>query len=275
MDTGCSALMHTMTGTSIRSVGRQMKKIVFFDVAGTLLTVGSLVVPASTVRAIEELKKKDIGVVLCTGRHPLELKQLDLLKYPFDGFVLLNGQLVLDRNMDIISARTIEGLDKGELISLFERHEAPMILVEKDRLFMNYHDEYVVQVQDDIASPVYEIGEYHGAPVFTSTIFVGRGEEKSFTNLVCSRWHDHAMDIFLPDGGKVYGIKKFIEREGLGAEEIITFGDGDNDIEMLKFAGLGIAMGNAPDNVKAEARYVTDRVEYDGIWKALKIFDII
>ncbi|MBO4864806.1 MAG: Cof-type HAD-IIB family hydrolase [Eubacterium sp.] len=252
-----------------------MKKIVFFDVDGTLLTVGSSVVPESTVRAIEELQRNDIGVVLCTGRHPLELKQLDLLKYPFDGFVLLNGQLVLDSGMDVISARTIEGLDKEELISLFERHEAPMILVEKDRLFMNYHDKYVVQVQNDIASPVYEIDEHHGAPVFMSTIFVGRGEEKNFTNLVCSRWHDHAMDIFLPDGGKVYGIKKFMERERLGTESIIAFGDGDNDIEMLKFAGLGVAMGNAPDNVKAEADYVTDRVECDGIWKALKHFEII
>ena len=75
---------------------RRMKKIVFFDVDGTLLTVGSPVVPASTVSAIEELQRNDIGVVLCTGRHPLELKQLDLLRYPFDGFVLLNGQLVLD-----------------------------------------------------------------------------------------------------------------------------------------------------------------------------------
>ena len=252
-----------------------MKKIVFFDVDGTLLTVGSPVVPVSTVKAIEKLQRKDIGVVLCTGRHPLELKQLDLLKYPFDGFVLLNGQLVLDRNMDVISARTIEGLDKEELISLFERREAPMILVEKDRLFMNYHDDYVVQVQNDIASPVYEIGEYHGAPVFMSTIFVGRSKEKSFTNLVCSRWHEHAMDIFLPDGGKVYGIKRFMDREGLGTVDIIAFGDGDNDIEMLKFAGLGIAMGNAPDNVKEEADYVTDRVENDGIWKALKEYGII
>lgn len=44
---------------------------------------------------------------------------------------------------------------------------------------------------------------------------------------------------------------------------------------MLKFAGLGIAMGNAPDNVKAEADYVTDKAEDDGIEKALKNFGVI
>ena len=83
------------------------------------------------------------------------------------------------------------------------------------------------------------------------------------------------MDIFLPDGGKVYGIQKCCEREGLGRESVIAFGDGDNDIQMLRFAGLGVAMGNAPDNVKAEADYVTDPVDEDGIEKALIGFGVI
>lgn len=73
------------------------------------------------------------------------------------------------------------------------------------------------------------------------------------------------MDVYLPDGGKVYVMKKICERDGLTASDVIAFGDGDNDIHMLKFAGIGIAMRNAPDNVKAEADYVTDRVEEDGI----------
>lgn len=252
-----------------------MKKLVFFDVDGTLLPEGIGEVPESTVRAIKKLQEQDIGAILCTGRHPLELKQLDLLKYEFDGFVLLNGQLVLDKEMNVISARMIEGQDKEELIQLFEQKMIPMILVEKERLFMNFHNSYVVKVQADISSPVYDIGKYTGADVFMSTIFVPRGEEIEFTNLVSSRWHDLAMDVFLPDGGKVYGIRKFCEREGLSREDVIAFGDGDNDIEMLKLAGLGIAMGNAPDNVKAEADYVTDRVEDDGIWNALMHFEVL
>lgn len=252
-----------------------MKKLVFFDVDGTLLPEGVGVVPESTVRSIRKLQEQDIGAILCTGRHPLELKQLDLLKYGFDGFVLLNGQLVLDKDMNVISARTIEGQDKAELIELFNNMTVPMILVEKDRLFMNFHNDYVVKVQADISSPVYDIGEYHGADVFMATIFVPRGAEVQFSNLKSSRWHDLAMDVYLPDGGKVYGIQKFCEREGLNASDVIAFGDGDNDIEMLKFAGLGVAMGNAPANVKAEADYVTDRVENDGIWNALVQFGVL
>ena len=246
-----------------------MNKLVFFDVDGTLLPEGSGKLPESTVKAIQELKLRDIGVFLCTGRHPIELEQLDLLKYGFDGFVLLNGQLVLDKDMNVICARTIEGNDKSELLKLFHSTTVPMILVEKNRLYMNFHNEYVVKTQADIASPVYETGKYAGADIFMATIFLPRGEEVHFSNLSVARWHDFALDVYLPDGGKVYGIKKIMQKEGLDRSDVIAFGDGDNDIGMLQFAGLGIAMGNAPENVKNEADYVTDRAEDNGILNAL------
>lgn len=138
--------------------------------------------------------------------------------------------------MNSISARTISGADKDELIALFERKQTPMILVEKERLFMNFHNDVVRKVQADIASPVYDVGVYQGADVFMATIFVARGEEKTFSNLVSLRWHEQAMDIFLPYSGRVYGMKKIMEHENLRQENTIAFGDGDNDIEMLKFA---------------------------------------
>ena len=57
--------------------------------------------------------------------------------------------------------------------------------------------------------------------------------------------------------------------------EIMAFGDGENDIDMLQFAGVGVAMGNADEKVKAMADYVTDTVENDGIEKALRHFGLI
>jgi len=55
----------------------------------------------------------------------------------------------------------------------------------------------------------------------------------------------------------------------------MAFGDGGNDISMLRHAGIGIAMGNAKDDVKAVADYVTDNVDEDGIMKALRHFNVI
>jgi hydroxymethylpyrimidine pyrophosphatase-like HAD family hydrolase len=66
-----------------------------------------------------------------------------------------------------------------------------------------------------------------------------------------------------------------LEHYGIRQEEMIAFGDGENDMEMLQFAGIGIAMGNAEKEVKAVADYVTDDIDDDGIWKACRHFGLI
>lgn len=58
-------------------------------------------------------------------------------------------------------------------------------------------------------------------------------------------------------------------------EEIMAFGDGDNDIDMLRYAHIGVAMGNAGENVKTHADYVTACVDDDGIYKALKVYGLL
>ena len=77
-------------------------------------------------------------------------------------------------------------------------------------------------------------------------------------NLSLSRWHPLFADYY-----------------GIGMTEIMACGDGGNDIPMLKVAGIGVAMGNASEIVKASANFVTDTVENDGLCKALKHFGII
>ena len=77
------------------------------------------------------------------------------------------------------------------------------------------------------------------------------------------------------NGGKVVGIEKMLEHHGITKEEIIAFGDGENDLEMLAFAGVGVAMGNADEEVKEVADYVTTDIDDDGIWNACKHFNLI
>ena len=67
----------------------------------------------------------------------------------------------------------------------------------------------------------------------------------------------------------------FFDTHGFDRSQVMAFGDGENDIAMIKFAGIGVAMGNASDDVKAAADYVTDTVDNGGIEKALKHFGLI
>ena len=83
------------------------------------------------------------------------------------------------------------------------------------------------------------------------------------------------MDIISGNGDKTWGIRQYIELKGISREEIIAFGDGENDIGMLKYAGIGVALGNAGDEVKVGADYVTADIDDDGVWKALKHYHVI
>ena len=88
-------------------------------------------------------------------------------------------------------------------------------------------------------------------------------------------WNATGIDIIPKGGGKQNGIKHYIEAHGRDRTKIMAFGDGENDIDMLQYAGIGVAMGNASDPVKRSADYVTADIDDDGIEKALIHFGII
>jgi len=74
---------------------------------------------------------------------------------------------------------------------------------------------------------------------------------------------------------KEFGIRKLAEELGYDLKDVYAFGDALNDMEMIKVAGVGIAMGNAKEELKAIADYVTDDINNDGIMKALKHFKLL
>ena len=82
------------------------------------------------------------------------------------------------------------------------------------------------------------------------------------------RWHPDFVDLIPADGGKDRGIQRFLDHYGWSKEQTISFGDGGNDVDMLRFTGIGVAMGNAVDALKKVADYVTAPIGEDGIYKA-------
>ena len=88
-------------------------------------------------------------------------------------------------------------------------------------------------------------------------------------------WNETGIDIISKHGGKAKGLAKFMERYGLRPGETMAFGDGENDIDMIRFAGIGVAMGNAIKNLKSAADYITTDIDDDGIANALQHFGLI
>ena len=92
---------------------------------------------------------------------------------------------------------------------------------------------------------------------------------------ISGRWHPEFTDITANGADKGKGILAIARHEGFNPSHTVAFGDGGNDTSMILQAGIGIAMGNAIDELKQQADYVTTSVDDNGILNALRHFDVI
>ena len=90
-----------------------------------------------------------------------------------------------------------------------------------------------------------------------------------------THWNPGFADVNMRGCGKQLGIDCLLQYYGIRLGETLAFGDGGNDISMLRHVAIGVAMGNASDEVKRVADYITNSVDDNGIWNALKCFCII
>ncbi len=117
-------------------------------------------------------------------------------------------------------------------------------------------------------------------PTYQLSAFLSSEQEPEFMAHVpgcrAVRWSEEFVDILPATGGKVNGLQETLIHLGLTREKTASpLGDGSNDTEMLAFAGIGVAMGNAWPDARAAADYITTDVDKDGIWNALEHFGLL
>lgn len=256
-----------------------MIKAAFFDIDGTLFSHTIHAIPESTKRTVKLLREKGIKVFIATGRSLKETKRVPLGDMKFDGYVTLNGQICLDAEEKILFEAPIKGEDGAYLLDAFVNKKFPLAIVEKERIYINYIDDSVIRAQKSVNIPLLPIKEYQGAPIYQFIGYMNLEETEKIAskipNCKITRWYDEGIDIISKDGGKANGIQKILEFYGMTREEVIAFGDSDNDMDMLEFAGIGVAMGNAEESVKAVADYITTDIDEDGIWNACRHLELI
>lgn len=257
-----------------------MIKAVFFDVDGTLLSIGSGMIPESTLTSLRKLKENGIKIVLATGRHANEIKQMPLKGLTFDGYLSLNGQLCLDEEFNTMFGTPVCDRAKEELFELYRQKDISLILTMEKEQCVNYVSKLADQVMTDIGISIPEKPDLVPGDIYQITTFYKDDDDCWFnqncpTDCRITRWCDGAVDILAQEGGKVSGIKEYIKRMGIDQSETMAFGDAENDMEMLQFVNIGVAMGNGKEEVKAVADYVTTSVDDDGIMRALKHFELI
>ena len=251
-----------------------MIKAVFFDVDGTLVSHKSKSIPASAKQALITLRKKGIKIYLSTGRHIRELKNMPTNELEFDGYILLNGQIGLDEKQNIVFSNAFGKEDVEGLLDIFYKKEYPFVLVNEEGHYMNYINEFVEEAMAGVSTAVPPIKDYHGEELYQATVFVLPEEDEIFSKKLppgckMARWGTHGADIIAAEGGKAVGMNFFSEYHGILPEEMMAFGDAQNDMDMIEYAGIGIAMGNGEECLKQIADYVTSDVDENGVFDAL------
>ena len=258
-----------------------MIKAVFFDIDDTLYSHRTHGVPASAKKAIEELRKQGVLVIASTGRHMILIDHLLGTSFPFDGYVTLTGQLCLDGQRRMFYGSTIPDADMPLLLRHFQAHRIPITFTEQNRRYISFVNDHVRSVLSGASTFIPPVESWHGDPVYQAVGFCGAkdalGLMEGLTGCRMSRWtkDTDSVDIIPADGGKAAGIRKTLEHYRLSPKEIIAFGDSGNDTDMLQFAGIGVAMGNAAPDAKNAADYVTTDIDDDGIFHALRHFHLL
>lgn len=281
------------------------KKIIFFDVDGTLVDVRPAreYVPESTIKAVRETRKKGNLCFLCTGRSLAEIYP-HILDVGFDGIIGAGGGFVTIGD-EMLYHKKVSDNDVHRVVDFFEENDYDYYLESNGGLFAS---ENLVSRLDKITYGDLENDENarkkkeEQPSHFITSLIEGESMYRSDVNKICFLENkdipfqtitDHFSDAFnvihctVPafgdDSGElsVVGVNKasaietLIQHLNIPKENTFAFGDGMNDTDMLEYCHVGIAVGNAKEGLKEIADEVCDDIAKDGIYKAMKKHQLI
>ncbi len=262
------------------------KNIVFFDIDDTLYAP-KLGVPESTVRAIKQLRENGDLAFICTGRAKSMIFPF-INEIGFDGIVAgagtyaeYNGEVLFRQDMTPeAGAKAVREVRDFGFIPIPEGHDHIYFEHESkwNKAYGAVHGLFIQHIADIMRQIPENEEEMCIAKV--SSAF----DEKSDLQGAIEHFKDEYTVInhgnflleLIPKGSsKAVGIKRVLNELGLSYEKTYALGDSMNDYEMIDYVKHGIAMGNSEQAIKDIADYVTDRIECDGVAKALTYFGLV
>ena len=257
-----------------------MIRAIFFDVDGTLMSFHSHTISPRTLAALARLRERGILLFLSTGRHPKMLDGVEAL-FHFDGHVCLSGQLCFCGEK-VLRSRTMDPPSVERLAAVARENLFPCIFLEEQDIYINYTAPdtlHFVEMMGLEPPPVADPRRCLGRPLYQAIAFLPVEREylllQRAPQLKTTRWHPSFLDVIPQGGGKDKGMDALLEHFSLSPEECMAFGDGENDLTMLRHAGIGVAMGSASPQVRQGADYVTGTVDEDGVCAALEHFGLL
>ena len=265
-----------------------MYKLVAIDMDGTLLKEDKTI-SERTKKAIQSAREKGVTVVLATGR-PIEgvsryLEELNM--YTEHDYVLsYNGALIQKtKSKEAVAKVALKGEDLHYLRKLSDELGVNIHAFSEERGLITPKNSKYTEVEAEINN--IEIHEMNIDNIPNDEVMIkimmidepeilGEAMEKLpkevYEKYTVVRSAPFFLEFLNKSVNKGVGVELLAKHLGVKQEEVITFGDAGNDLHMIEYAGLGVAMGNAFDEVKEAANYITDTNENDGVAKAIEKF---
>ena len=252
----------------------------FFDIDGTLVSFKSHTVPESARRAIARLREQGVKVFIATGRlmkHVAIVNDIEV-----DGYITVNGGYCITSAGEVIFESAFPRATVERVIDLSEQYGFDLNVMTHQDMYVSSMGERVKKIASmiNIMPTVADVRVIAATqPVVQMCPYINRELEQEIMPLlpdcVGSRWIETFMDLNVRGVDKSLGIQQVMNYYGLTMAEAMAFGDGGNDLPMVRDAAVGVAMGNACDELKAVADYITSSVDEDGVSRALEHFGLI
>ncbi len=258
-----------------------MIKALFFDIDGTLVSFDTHAIPQSAVEAIAEARRRGVKVVVATGRTRPCLPPLEGIT--FDGYLTVNGASCVTAEGGQLVDERISEEQLETVMREAARLDFAMGVLTDEGLFVDRVTPEVALLAEVVDLELPDVGDLRElarrSPCRQLCFYTDLAREREALSarpdLVASRWNPNFADVNLRSVDKGTGVEAFMRHWGLERDEVMAFGDGGNDVEMIRKAGVGVAMGGACDEAKTAADFVADTVDNHGIAKALKHYNVI
>ena len=256
-------------------------KAVFFDVDSTMYYHGIHDILPKTRAALSQLHEQGIRVGVATSRCRSELANMPAFfrDFPFDAIISDGGALIMEKD-HILAAHYLKPALVAQVNAFARRYGRTFRYSTVDG---NYFSAMPKQSDKDIFFQLYlntpQIKPYEQDDVLNILLYAKEEQEiaelTQLLNGITFVSHGPVVEINAGSINKGEAISTLAKHWEISMDEIMSFGDGANDIEMIQMCGIGVAMGNGCDALKQAADFVSERIENEGIDHALRHFNVI
>ncbi|QIK70552.1 HAD family phosphatase [Erysipelothrix sp. HDW6C] len=257
-------------------------KVFVADLDGTLLNEMHEL-PKETEDLVHLVRSKGYHFGIATGRpYSSAVSTIPHLKTLFDFAVFENGGEVHDyRTGEIHNQFPLSGEKVKEIIKIGRHCNGNAILTQGEIMYVDKLDAYtdIVSAFMDVrkVDMLEVVKEIHPKIIFSGTpeileCIAEYDREHPDPSYQVFKSQVDLIEFMDPRVNKCVGIEWYLNRHGISLQEVMSFGDNDNDISMVAGTGMGVAMKNATANVKAVADYVTDTNGNNGVYKFIVEF---